>query len=201
MSDSVALVAIFGFGFFFIIFVLLIIGIPLYRILVVKNEDNKNFDTRNPMITNQIPYYPMLWHYPKNYFINNVDEMYNKLKEKIDEYLKEIVDEKLNKDDKNYPKIVKTEDVTTEDSSLVVKKKNHIKDCKIEFIEFDTLENFNNQKNLKDFCGQHIFIKGTSEEFINHKEDENKDYGMYYFDNLCVLRFIFKPHPLIIGRN
>ena len=188
MSDSVAIVAIFGFGFFFIIFVLLIIGIPLYRILVVKNEDNKNFDTRNPMFTNQIPYYPMLWYYPKNYFINNVDEMYNKLKEKIDEYLGEIVDEKLKKDDKNYPKIVKAED-----ASFVVKKKNHIKDCKIEFIKFDTLKSFNNQKNLKDFCGQHIFIEGTSEENINFREDENKDYGVYYFNNLCELKFIFKP--------
>ena len=126
MSDSVAIVAIFGFGFFFIIFVLLIIGIPLYRILVVKNEDNKNFDTRNPMFTNQIPYYPMLWYYPKNYFINNVDEMYNKLKEKIDEYLGEIVDEKLKKDDKNYPKIVKAED-----ASFVVKKKIILKIVKL----------------------------------------------------------------------
>ena len=116
--------------------------------------------------------------------------------------MKEIIDEKIKKDDKiDYPKIVKTEDVTTEDSSLVEKKKNYIKDCEIEFIEFNTLESFNNQKNLKYFCGKHIFIKGTSEEFMNHNEDENKDYGVYYFDNLCLLRFIFKPHPLIIGRN
>ena len=187
MSDSVAIVAIFGFGFFFIIFVLLIIGIPLYRILVFKNEDNKNFDTRIPMITNQIPYYPMLWHYPKDYLINNVDEMYNKLKEKIDEYLKEIVNEKLKKDDKNYPNIVKAEDVKAEEV-----KKKFLKECEIHILEYDTLECYNKEKVLKDLVGRHVFIKGTTEsKYI--KQFENNDYGLYYVDNNSELKLIFKP--------